>query len=237
MIKKILFKSIFAVLMISAFACKKDYFTDSGVHDPNYPGSIYKYLSDKPVLFDSLTQVIDIAGMQEIFENKEITFFAPTSSSVYQAVRSLNEYLNARGQDTVVNLNQIKPEVWKDMLEQYIFEGKYVLKDFPQLDTTEIDAYPGQGFTSLNGRAMNIGVIHNDAGGVKYAGYRQLFLSYIYDLSNPKQGMLNFPVASSDIQPTNGAVHVLKFQNHIFGFQSSNFILNATSKGINPITN
>jgi len=237
MVKKINVKIIFTLLIIGIIACKKDYFVDSGVHNPNYPGTIYKYLKDKPALFDSLTQVIDIAGMKEVFDKDEITFFAPANSSIHKAVIALNEYLRSRGQDTVVNLNQVKPEVWKEMLELYIVKGKYTLKDFPQLDTTEVDAYPGQAFTSLNGRAMNIGVIHNDAGGVKYAGYRQLYYSYIYDLSNPKLGLINVPVASSDIQPYNGSVHVLQFKVHTFGFYPSNFILNATSKGISPITN
>jgi hypothetical protein len=73
-------------------------------------------------------------------------------------------------------LDQIKPEVWRNTLSQYIFEGKNLLKDYPQRDTVSYVAYPGQNYTSYGGRIMNIGVIFNNAGGVQYAGYRQLRL-------------------------------------------------------------
>ncbi len=230
--------SLFVVLMLCLIlaSCKKeDYYIDSGVHDGTYEGSVYQYLKSKPAYFDTLSQVIDVAGMQDVFENEEITFFAPPSSSIYKAVKSLNQYLRNDGKDTVSSLSQIKPEVWRELLSLYIFEGKYMLKDFAQLDTLDLDAYAGQGFVSSAGRPMNIGVIYNDAGNVKYSGYRQLWLSYINDFSSPKTSLINIPVASSNIEPRNGAIHVLQYRNHLFGFTSSNFILAATSKGITPL--
>jgi hypothetical protein len=223
-----------ALCLIFAACKKEEYYIDSGVHNGRYDGSIYQYLKEKPIYFDTLSQVIDAAEMRDFFENEEVTFFAPPSSSIYKAVKSLNEYLRNDGKDTVRALTQIKPEVWRELLSLYVFEGKYMLKDFAQLDTLDLDAYSGQGFASLGGRPMNIGVIYNDAGNVKYSGYRQLWLSYINDFSSPKTSLINIPVASSNIEPRNGAVHVLQFRNHIFGFTSSNFILSATSKGIEP---
>lgn len=231
---------LLALIMLSA--CKKDYFLDSGTHNAAYNGSIYAYLSSKPNDFDSLVRIIDLSGMKDVFDKKEVTFFAPGNATIYKAVKSLNQYLFRAGQDTVRNLNQVKPEVWKQMLSLYVFEGKYKLKDFTQIDTLDLPAYNGQSFKSMNGRAMNIGVIYNDAGSsaggfVKYAGYRQLILSFITDFGNPKIGMRNALVSSSDIQANNGVVHVLQYNMHALGFQSQDFILEATTKGVLPYGN
>jgi hypothetical protein len=83
---------------------------------------------------------------------------------------------------------------------------------------------------------MNIGVFYNSANGVKYVGYRQLILSFIPDFSNPTVSLLNVPIATSDIQPTNGVIHALQFQNHVLGFDSRRFITAAESAGISKPT-
>jgi len=226
------------ILAISLSVClfsacsKKDYFVDTGLHDPNYNGTILQYLNAKPMLFDSLVRVINVAGMNDVFAKENITFFAPASSCIHRAIKNLNANLRSNGKDTVSKLEQIKPEVWKETLAQYIFKGSYRLKDIPQIDTAALNAFPGQGYTSYGGRSMNLGVFYNDASGVKYVGYRQLILSFIPDFSNPKVGLINTPVATSDIQPTNGVLHVLRYQGHSFGFESSRFITAAISAGI-----
>ena len=67
---------------------------------------------------------------------------------------------------------------------------------------------------------MNMGVVYYDANNVKYAGARQIIYSYVYDFTIGD--MKNAYVATSDIQPTNGVVHVLRLTdmhlvlNHIF---------------------
>jgi len=83
-------------------------------------------------------------------------------------------------------------------------------------------------------------VVYNDAVNgpkedqviIKYAGYRQLMISYIPDLSKPKSFWINALVSSSDINPTNGIVHALKFTNHYFGFSPNRFIALAIENGI-----
>lgn len=217
-------------------SCQKDdYFIDTGLHDPKYDGTILDYLKAKPVLFDSLVLAINAAQMQDVFEKENITFFAPPSAVIYKAIKNLNTELRFSGKDTVAKLEQIKPQVWKEMLSMYVFKGSYRLKDIPQIDTAAINAFPGQGYTSYGGRAMNLGVLYNDAGGVKYVGYRQLFISYIPDYSNPKLGLINAPIATSDIQPTNGVLHVIRFHKHDLGFDNYRFITAATSAGITPL--
>lgn len=223
---------LFAVGMI-AWSCNK-YYYDSGVHKGKYEGSIMDYMKENRSFFDSTLMVIELAGMTNVLQSENVTFFAPPSGTVNKIVRSLNRQLRFAGKDTVSKLEQIKPEVWKNTLSQYVFKGTNLLKDYPQRDTLSYVAYPGQNYTSYGGRIMNIGVIFNDAGGVQYAGYRQLYLAYIPDFSNPQVSLTNIPVATSDIQPKNGVIHVLNKVKHTYGFRSNTFIDQAISAGIDP---
>lgn len=233
-IKKLL--PIFAaVLLVGITACqKKDYYADSGKHEAKFQGSVLQYLKSKPDMFDSVVRIIDLAGMNDIFDKEDITFFAPADSSVRTTLRLLNERLATLGNQSVTSLSQIKPEVWRNQLSRYLFKGKKSLTDYPQLDPGNVSAYPGRIYSSYDGEIMNVGVIYNDAGGVKYAGYRQLVLSYIPSQSTPLDYQSWYPVtvASVNIAPSNGYVHALHFSNHVFGFDANQFIENALAKGI-----
>ncbi len=239
---------VLAVLLFLASACNKEYYVDSGVLTPNYNGTILQYLKSKPAMFDTTVRVIALAGMDEVLDKENVTFFAPTSSSIYKSVKALNAYLLQNGRDTVKQLSQIKPEVWRKTLSLYIFKGTNRLKDYPQIDTLAYTAFPGQSYSSYGGgRIMNIGVIFNDASSgntsIKYAGYRQLFLSYIKDFTKPQQSLVNIPVATSDIAPNNGIIHVLRqatlsgstlVNKHNFGFVNDIFINDVMASGIMP---
>ena len=77
---------------------------------------------------------------------------------------------------------------------------------------------------------MNMGVVYYDASGVKYAGPRQILYSYVNDFAS--MDMINAYVASCDIQPFNGVVHVIRFTNHNFGFDRDVFVQKAIGGGI-----
>lgn len=239
--KKLLFSLICVLSVLTG--CKK-YYMDTGVHDAKYSGNMMQYMEEKKPFFDSTLTVIKLAGLADVVGKENITFFAPPSGSIFKSIKRLNVELRVTGKDTVSKLSQIKPEVWRNILSQYIFKGPNRLKDYPQRDTLSYLAYPGQGYTSYGGRIMNVGVIFNDAvvyndkgaeiSRVAYAGYRQLYLAYIPDLSNPQVSLVNIPVATSDIQPSNGVLHVLNKLKHNFGFNTDVFIEQAISAGISP---
>lgn len=227
---------IIAVIITTiSFGCqKKDYFTNTGKHTPNYSGTVLDYLKSKPAMWDSLLKVIKIAGMEDVFENEQITFFAPADSCISLSIRFLNFELDRKGKQRVTRLDQIKPEVWKKFLCKYLFKDARSMNDYPQLDPGNLSAYPGQIYSSYLGDIMNIGVIYNDAGGVKYAGYRQLIISFIPSVSAPRDYNSWYPaiVASVNVAPTNGYVHVLNYQYHFFGFGPFQFIEDVIDKGI-----
>ena len=163
-----------------------------------------------------------------------ITFFAPTDFSIEKSMDYLNEQLYwRRGEDSIKDLHQIQPEVWKEYLSMYIIPGKYCLKDIPQLDTAAVSAYPGGAYYSMAKVPMNMGVVYYDAASVKYAGARQILYSYVYDFTT--MDMVNAYVSSCDIQPYNGVVHVIRFTDHYFGFDRDRFLESVVNAGVLPL--
>jgi hypothetical protein len=227
---KVIFLAFICQFAVSS--CQdKSYLDDGGIASPRYNGTVMQFLESRPDLFADLVKVINYAGMKEVFEKDEITFFAPTDWSIQRSMRQLNNYwYNTEGKDSISQITQIKPEVWKELLSLYVVEESYLAKDIPQLDTVAMDAYAGQAYVTLNGRAMNMGIVYHDANGIKYAGYRQLLYSYVNDFGS--NDLTNAYVATSDIQPTNGVVHVLRFIDHNFGFNETLFISKAIAAGI-----
>jgi hypothetical protein len=233
-IKQLFSACLLASIFLLGSCAKDDYFKDSGTVNGSFQGNVLEYLKSKPQYFDSLTKVIRLAGMENIFSTEEITFFAPADSSIRNTIAELNRQLSFQGKQTVTRLEQIKPEVWRAQLGRYLFKGKKSMNNYPQLDPGNVSAYPGQIYATYDGGIMNIGVIYNDAGGVKYSGYRQLTLAYIPSASAPRDYLSWYPstVASVNIAPTNGYVHALRYSNHFFGFDVFQFIENAIAKGI-----
>ncbi len=221
-------------LLLLLGACKKDYYTDTGVHSGEFNGTVLDYLKSKPEYFDTLVKIIDYAGMSNVFQNEEITFFAPADSSIRSTYEVCNVFLNLLGRPSITRYQQIKPEVWRLALSRYLFKGAKSLIDFPQLDPENMAAYPGQIYNSYDDQIMNIGVIYGSGGGVPYAGYRRLVLSYIPSPSSARDFQTWTPtwVASVNVQPRNGYVHVLMYPTHFFGFDPTKFLETAIAAGI-----
>lgn len=233
-------QAVIALIVTSMFLgnCTDDsYLKDGGTSNPYFDGNIMEFLrsrsnEDDPNndYFSDLIEIIEITGMEEVFEQEDITFFAPTNWSIRGSMDFLNRSWYQMGNDSIKSLRQIKPEVWKELLSMYILRDKYLLKDIPQIDTTAIAAYPGQTYISYGGLPMNAGVVYGDVNGVKYVGPRQILYSYIYDITI--NDMQNAYVATSDIQPNKGAIHVIRLTDHSFGFDKRLFALKAIEGGI-----
>lgn len=218
------------VVLFAISACnKKDYYKDYGIHDAKFAGTVLQYLRSKPEVFSKTDSVIIYAGMENIFSDSMITFFAPNNMTIDNLILSYNAAQRNEGKDTVQFLSQVKPEVWKGLLSLYVFQGARKLSDYQQIDFSLLQSFPGQTFTSYGGRPMQIGVIYDNAisTGAKYAGYRHLIIAYIQNLSAPidRNQWIPADISSSDIQPVNGVVHILRWSTngitgapHYFGF-------------------
>ncbi len=245
--KKIL-KLFMLSLSVSAVlftGCTKSNFKDGGTTNRKFNGNIIGYLESKQDNNKELLEIIDLAGFKSTLETEDVTFFAPSAPCIDRTIRLLNTLLFTTGRDTVIKLHQIKPAVWRWALGNYIFKEKRSLVDFPQVDLTNKVVFPGQTFESYTGRFMNIGVEYGNAGGIQYAGYRNLVLSYPISQTDLAGFWFNGRVASSDIETNNGFVHVISqyetslngvyVEPHLFGFNFIDFLNMALDYGIgNP---
>ena len=218
----------FAVLLCitaNLSSCKKDdYYVDGGKAEAKFNGSILQYLESKPTEFDSVVQVIKLAGMEDVFSKENITFFAPNDRFIKQTIQLINPDLRFRYLDTIKTLSDIKPEIWRKYLMRYVFKGSYLLADYPQIDLQLKNLFPGQNYLSYNEYVFNIGLIYNDANGITYIGYRELAFHYIPDVSTPNDNWVRGEVSSTDIQPSNGVVHTLAYSGfNPFGFSLGDF--------------
>lgn len=200
--------------LLLVYGCKKnDYYKDSGTTNPNYNGTMLDYLHSQRGQFDSISKIIHIAGMDDVFRNQTLTFFACSDSSINATRRVINIQLANLGMNPISDLAQIDSSVWRKYLSLYLFKGAKSLNDYPQVDWLNFSAFSGQSYASYSGYLMNIGVFFNDAGGIQYAGYRQLELSYIGSQTSPKDitSWLTVSVTSANIHPINGYVHALGY--------------------------
>jgi len=230
------------LLVVGVIACKKDkYFEDSGVHEERFNGTMMDYLDSKakrPIdPFDTLVQVIRFAGLEETVKKESITFFAMPDPSIIKAIIRLNRQLYLTGRDTIHSFSEVKPAVWRYFLTQYMVKGDYGLIDIPQVDTLNLNAFPGQLYQTLNPvEPLNVGVFYHDLKNeetvIKYKGPRQILISYIPSTSSPPIGWYNTFIASSNIKPTNGRVHVINYNKHGLGFEINRFVTMAIEQGI-----
>lgn len=77
----------FIVLLVAAVlfaSCKKDYITGGNTHPMTTVNmTTYDYLkSNSQGLFDTLLLIVDAAGLKDLVNQKDVTFFAPTDYSI-----------------------------------------------------------------------------------------------------------------------------------------------------------
>jgi len=221
---------LFGITMMLG-ACKKDdYYIDGGLANARFDGTVMAYLDANPVHFDTIAQIIRLAGLEDVFNRDTLTFFAPNDRNIRELIGDyrrggVNRELYRLNRDTIQHLSDVDSIIWRKYLMRYMFHGKNKLADYPQIDFDVLNAFPGQNYYSYNNSVCNIGVEFNDAvsdGGtrLKYMGYRQLTISFIPNVSFPFNNWRTVKVISSDIEPDNGVVHALAYLNSNFGFDN-----------------
>lgn len=226
-IKQLSFFCILMAMLITA--CQKDdYYIDGGLANPHFEGTMMQYLDSKPTEFDTIAQIVRLAGLENMFNTEEFTFFCPRDLDIKELIgdyRSggVNSELYFLNRDTIQTLSDVDSMIWRKYLMRYMFKGKNLLVDYPQVDFNVLNIFPGQNYYAYDNSVCKIGVVFNDAVShdgksvLKYMGYRQLYICYIPNLSYPDT-WFQAKVSSSDIQPTNGVVHALDYTTSVFGF-------------------
>lgn len=222
--KKIIFQWPLALicLVLLTQSCKKEYFKDGGLANPIYNGTIYDYLTEKTLYFDTIKHIVDLAGMKDMMTSDSITFFAPSDDVIRVAMNNINALRFAQMKDSVT-MEDLGPDVWRKFLGMYILKGKRVAGSFPRVSTSNPAAFPGINYIMLDGYILNIGLEYTNYNGVEGVGPRIMYLTDVtYDPTNFRNNP-KVRVVSSDIQPKNGVIHVLSI-DHPLGFRGGEFI-------------
>lgn len=200
-------RTIFSLFLICMFlACTKQEIIDTGISSPYYKGTIMKYLRSDDYNWKLTVQMIERAGMTAIFEGKdeefkEITFLGPTSHSIIR-------HLYANKLDSV---NQLSPEFCKQTILKHLIKGKFLKESVPFRDKQyQISAseQPADHYLKLN-----------SIGGIEIRAYlEQQAFSQLAPNDGPIEmflysmtGKTLIPLASPNIQPSNGVVHSLNY--------------------------
>ncbi|MEO6070979.1 MAG: fasciclin domain-containing protein [Chitinophagaceae bacterium] len=214
--------SIAATSLLLFISCKKqtEYFIDgSGTHNPQVNVTTYDYLKGNP-LFDSTILLIDRAGLKEVINAKDATFFAPTDYSIAAWLTKLRgRILNTYGQDSArkFSLSTFTNAQLKDSLSQYIIPQRVQRENLLLTDKEFATALPGDK-KIVYLREVNE-YINNVTTKPRYIYLVKVFGTRDVPGTTP-------PAAETDIEErcqtsgiltTTGVLHVLS-NLHVFGF-------------------
>ncbi len=206
--KKIIIISISAVLFALA-SCSEDYYSDGGILDENIGVlnvSTMDYLRSE-ASFDTLVALIELTGLESAI-NDNGTFMAPQDFSIANYFILAFETLDEAPSD----LSEIPQEILDDIklnLENYLVPGEVIMRD----DLSSTYSYT----TTYAGQKARYNLLRSD-----YLGNVNKGAEYInYSLNIGSDENVNYQsvnVISSNLESTNGAIHILDATSHIFGF-------------------
>jgi hypothetical protein len=209
MIKYIKTIALAATLFI--VGCKDSYFADGGgpVDTSGQLGvSTMQYLQNNPATFDTLARLIKITGLESAVNKKGNTFFAPRDYSIHNYFKLL--YPNpANKPATLEALPQAQKDQIAQIIKDYIVPNQEILRN--KLATTYSFA------NTVGGKKARFNVVTTDYLGNVNMGAKFINFSLNTSLTTTERYQ-TVQVVSADLRSTNGIVHVLASESHIFGF-------------------
>lgn len=138
---------VIAIGLLAIISCKKkDYLTDTGIHNPVTPLNNTDYLATNQFKqFDTLLQIINRFDGLKDEVNKAGTFFAPTD---YSILLSINNRLRVKQQTdafATYTLDSLIKNITIDSIRQYLFSETITLDNAPE---GQAKAYTSKGGTS-----------------------------------------------------------------------------------------
>ena len=210
MIKLIKAMALVAALFI--VGCKDSYFADGdGPVDQsgNLGVSTMQYLQNNPAQFDTLSRLIRISGLEGAVNATGSTFFAPRDYSIHNYFKLL--YPDpANMPATLEAIPQQDKDRIAQIIKDYIIPNQEVLRS--KLATTYSYA------TTFGGKRARFNVVTTDYLGNVNMGAKFVVFSLNMAPAGDKESYQTIQVASADLRSTNGVVHVLNSETHIFGF-------------------
>lgn len=203
---KIIYKLLMSLFIIGIFAScdtKQDVW-DTGICSPYHDCSIMEYLRGDQYNWELTVELIEHAGLTDLFEGKvdtlpEITFWGFPSYSVLR-------YLFDNNLENVREIGQVEA---RNLVLKHVTKGKVLKKEVTERDENyyiyEQEQTGGIDLYTLGGSHLKAYVDIDDYVYVPDGGPANMFL-----YSFTAETMV--PLSSPDIQPLNGVVHSLDYK-------------------------
>lgn len=208
-------KRIIAIALVGMVltGCGKDYFTDGGTLNPdetaNLKMSTMDYLKSRPEVFDTLTALITLTGLESAVNANGNTFLAPKNYSI----RNFFNLVFPDPEKRPKSFGEIPAEALEAieaMLKNYIIPDKKIIRN--DLSTTY--SY----LTTYGDTRARFNIVRDDYLGNVNMGARFIIFSLNIGAPGGPERYQAVQVETADLQATNGIVHVLTADTHIFGF-------------------
>ena len=176
---------------------------DSGISSPYHDCSIMEYLRGDEYNWELTVELIEHAGLTELFEGKdpdypEITFWGFPSYSVLRYLYDNN----------LESVSEIDVETSRELVMMHVTKGKVLKEDIAYRDKEyyiyDEEQTGGTDLYTLTGSHLKVYIDTSDYMFVPDGGSETM---YLYSFTAETM----VPLASPDIQPTNGVVHSLNY--------------------------
>lgn len=205
--------AIALVSMVFASGCSKDYYTDGGTLNPDKTATLgmstMDYLKSRPEVFDTLTTLITMAGLESEVNANGSTLLAPKNYSIYNFFKLVYPDPEKRPK-TFDEISNEEMEAITGILKNYIIPGKEIVRS--GLSTTY--SYD----TTFGGTKARFNIVQDDYLGNVNMGARYIIFSLNVGIPGGAEVYQSVQVETADLRSTNGIVHVLAADSHIFGF-------------------
>jgi len=209
-------RSIIAILLATVFftsGCSDAYFTDGGV-PTDQTGvlnlSTMKYLESQPAKFDTLVALIKLSGLEAEINKSGNTFLAPQNYSIHNYFKLL--YPDESKWPALAQLSAAEKTAITQILRNYIIPDK-------QIERSGLS--PAYSFATTNGgKKARFNLIREDyLGNVNMGAAYVVFALDISPAGSTVERYQPVTVITSGLHSTNGIIHVLDSNTHIFGFK------------------
>ncbi|MGV8880320.1 MAG: fasciclin domain-containing protein [Sphingobacteriaceae bacterium] len=208
-----LIRAIAFIIVLITVGCKDSYFADGGNQPADQTGNLgvstMDYLKSHGEYFDTLSRLIKITGLEAAVNAKGNTFLAPRDYSIGNYFKLIYPDPEKRPV-TLEALPQEEKDKIAGYLKDYIIPNKEIVRS--KLATT----YSYE--TTYGGKKARFNIVTDDYLGNVNMGAKFIVFSLNLSLPGEKEIYQSVQVAAADLHSTNGVVHVLNADTHIFGF-------------------
>jgi hypothetical protein len=208
-------RSIIAILLATVFftcGCSDEYFTDGGTLDDQtgvLNVSTMNYLESQTGKFDTLVTLIKLCGLEAEVNKSGNTFLAPQDYSIHNYFKLLYPEENKWPALSALSIEE-KAEI-TEILRNYIIPDKKIERS---------GLSPAYSYvTTQGGKKARFNLTREDyLGNVNMGAAYVVFALDISATGSTVERYQAVTVATSGLRSTNGIVHVLDSNTHIFGF-------------------